>query len=290
MGVRVHYADCGKDLMKLGGIVVQFLRVAAADFAVEKGALRDDVAFQAALQIADVGGSFGVKAAQGQAGQEVAGNNQGGDTLFRFQSSMGGPAGDVGFDDVLGWGGHGKPVGRAFAVKDDAYFGGKAVKIQVMRAEQAALLGPGKDYLDGTVGGPFLPEGGQGFEDDGDAGFAVAAEDGRAVGAQEVAVQLGADAAPRLYGVEVRRQDDRLARSVLPGDNIAKGVGFHPEAQGFEPGGNCPGHFILLPGGAVDAYQVGQSSQQSFPVSHNRSPFCRVVTRYYNTYNTGGRC
>ena len=97
-------------------------------------------------------------------------------------------------------------VGRAFAVEDDAGLGGEQAEVHVPDADQPALLVSGEGDLDGAVRAAGLGDAGQRLQHDGDAGLAVAAEDGCAVGAQGVAVQLRLDAPPGFDGVEVRRQ------------------------------------------------------------------------------------
>ena len=170
------------------------------------GALGDDVAFEAALHPADVGGGLGVNAAQGQAGEDVGGYEQGRETVFRLQPGVGGAARDFGGDDVLGRSGHGDAVGRAFAVEDDAGRGGELAEVHVPDADQPALLVSGESDLHGAVRAAGLGDAGQRLQHDGDARLAVAAEDGGAVGAQGVSVKLRLDAAPGFDGVEVGGQ------------------------------------------------------------------------------------
>ena len=88
---------------------------------------------------------------------------------------MGGPAANIGLDDILRRRGHRQTVRRALAVKNYALPGGQAVKIQMMRPHQAALLGPGKDHFHRPMRRFRFPHGRQGFQHNSQAGLAVAA-------------------------------------------------------------------------------------------------------------------
>ena len=198
----------------------------------------------------------------------MAGNDQSGNAPFRLQPGVGCPAPKIRLDDILRRGRHGHPVRRALSVKDHSLPGGQPVELQMMGAHQSALLGPGKDHFHRAVRRPGIPYRRQGFQRNGQAGFAVAAQDGAAVGAQRIAVQLGADAPARLHRIQMGRQKHRLPDAVPLGDDVAKGVMLDPAAQIPEPRRHRPVNFILIPGRAVNPYQLHQCLDQSFPVSH----------------------
>ena len=89
-GPRIFPGNFPENVAEHLGIAVQLGVVAAADFAVEERFFRDDVALQAALDSADVGRGLRVDAAQGQLGQNLGGQQDGGQALFRFDPGVGG--------------------------------------------------------------------------------------------------------------------------------------------------------------------------------------------------------
>ena len=247
-------AGCGlvEHLAELPFHPGQLVVAAAAELAVQQRPLRDDVALQAALHPPDVGGGFGVNAAQGQAGEDVGGHQQGRQAVFRLQPCVGSAAHDFGGDYVLRRGRHRDAVGRPLTVKHDARLGCQQAEIQVMHTDQPAFLVAGEGHLNGAARAVRPGGAGQRLQHDGHPGLAVAAEYGRAVGAQGVAVQHRLDAPARLHGIQVGRQQHGLPRAVQPGDDVVEGVMLHRQAQRRQPGADLPVHGVFLAAGAVN--------------------------------------
>ena len=113
----------------------------------------------------------------------------------------------------MGWGRENDPIRRAFAVEDDALFCGDHTEVQVVGPNQATLFVTSKNYLDGAVGSVGRQCRLQALKDDGNSGFAVAAQDGGAVRPQNATVNHWLDAPARLDSVQVSREHDWFALS-----------------------------------------------------------------------------
>ena len=146
-------------------------------------------------------------------------------------------AGDDGFD-VVGGGGlvddgaHG-PV----AVQDDGLAGPQGGHVQALGPGEAGLLLDGEDELQRAAGGATGVDGAQGFQDGGDPGLVVRAEDGGAVRAHDPVFDPGLDPDPGLHRVHVGAQDQgggagAGAPAGADADEVAGGVAPGVEARG----------------------------------------------------------
>jgi hypothetical protein len=176
-----------------------------------------------------------------------------------------------------------RPLGEEEAgvvrVEDDAVLGADARDVQVLRAEQAHLLADGEDGLDGRVRDVLLLQAADGLDDDGAAGLVVAAEHGRAVRADDVALDDRLDALARDDRVHVGGHHDRLgpgdgagearddvarvAAHLLPGV-VYLDVGAHLFAVLLD----ALGHVALVPRVAVNLYEFEQQILDALLVNH----------------------
>ena len=192
-----------KHRAELSADPVQLAVVQTANLAVQECRFRNDVALQPGIHSADVGSGFFVDATQGQPGYDFGGNQDGRQSLFRFDPGVGGPARDVGFDHVLRRRGHGDTAHRPFAVENHAHFCIDKAEIQVVHPNQATLLVTGEDHLYRPVGNPGLLNRRQRFQYDGEPCFAVPSQYGGPVGPQRVPIQKRLDSPAGIHGVHV---------------------------------------------------------------------------------------
>ena len=214
-----------------------------------------------------------VNPTQGKAGEDVGGDQQGGHAVFRFQAGVGGNAGDAALHHVLRRRANADAAHRTFAVEHHAAGCRDEREIQVARPVQAAFLGAREHHLHLAAQTAVFHGGGDTLHDDGQAGLAVAAQDGGSVGAQGVAVGVegGLDAPARFHGVHVGGQHHRgFAGAAVAagqgGHQVAVSIVLYRRSEVAEPRGEVGVDGVLLSGGAVDTDEFGYGSDESFAV------------------------
>ncbi len=144
--------------------------------------------------------------------------------------------------------------------------------VEVLGAEQADLLADGERDLDVAVRDGRVAEHAHDLADDRATRLVVAAEHGRAVGADDVAFDDRLDAFSGDHGVHVRGEQERRggagalhAREDVAGraaDDRTGVVGPHLGAELFELACQPGRHEVLLAGMAVEPHQLQEQRRQ----------------------------
>ena len=175
---------------------------------------------------------------------------------------MGGTAVDDGLDDVFRRALYDDLADGAARIEDEGALGLDFAVIQSFGAVHADFLANGENDLQQPVLHLPLPNPADGFDDGDDSGLVVAAEDGRAVGADDIAVDNRLNALAGQNRVHVAAEHQRFCRfgSRQGGDEVA-GVAAHffagvvkldRKAERFQLFFHVGGEFSLLAGRAGD--------------------------------------
>ena len=216
-----------------GGLFEAFFHVAAlfVEFFVEQAAslgdyfdlIGHDVGGHAAADRAKVGGGFLVDPQQGHLVDGAGRHLNGADALFRREAGMGGTAVNDGFDDIFRRTLHDDLADGAARIEDEGALGLDFAVIQTFGAVHADFFTDGENDLQQTVFHSPFPNPADGFDDGDDSRLVVAAENGRAVGADDIAVNDRLDAFAGKDCVHVAAEHQRFRRfgSRQGGDEVA---------------------------------------------------------------------
>ena len=256
--LRIHAANLRDGFIHLHADSVQRLDVAAAELAANGRQLRDGVPHSAAFYGADVESGFVVQPPLRKAGDDFRRDSDCGQPLLRLRAGVGGPPGYVYVEPDVLRAGCGYLAWGALAVENHRLRSGQHGEIKVARADKPYLFLPRERHFDGAALDAVFGDGLQRLYNRGDARFAIPAEDGRPVRDDALAVHRRLDAAPRLHGVHVRGQDERVAvRAVaavaVVGDDVAVCVPRDFQAHLLKPRDEELGDGFFLPGRAVDS-------------------------------------
>ncbi len=263
--------------------------VAAASLGGYARGLGHGVCGCAAADQADVSRGLVVEAALREAGDETGGHVYGRDALLGLDAGVRAAAGEAQLGAETAGRGHGDLVHGTLAVELGAAPRRDHRVIQICRTFQAALLPTGEDQLQRGQGLARLLEGGNAFKDGRDAGLGVAAEDGRAVGVDQVAIDQGLNAAAGLDSVHVGAEEEGLAAVAYAGDDVAVSVLPHVRAERLQAAAQVMREGLLLPGGTVDAHEVEKSREEAVAVDHLGPSVMRISGSFYSRRAVGER-
>jgi len=273
--------ETGAHVVGLGG---EPHEVVAAGLAAYAHLVGDDVGRAAALDAADVRGRLRVDAPEPHAGDRLGGD------LDRAHAALGRHAGVrrlAAYHDLEVVGARGAREGEAdgVAVEDEAAPGAHPGEVQVLRAEESHLLADGEHHVERRVAETALAAHAHALADEGHAGLVVAAEDRRAVGADDVVLDDRLDALAGDDRVHVRAEEERGrvggARQVrdqvarLAAERRPRAVEAHLRPQPGELAREPRGDPSLAARVAVDPDELQEERLQARGLDHERRTLAR---------------
>ena len=255
------------------GLARQLAFVVTARLGAQRDRLRDDVGRDAALDDADVGGGLRVDAAETHRRDAFGGDLDRADAALRRHAGVRLEAVHHELHVIRRGRARHQEAGRV-AVEDEAGPGRQAAEVEVARAEEPDLLTDRERDLDGPVRHAAVAERVQHLADDRQAGLVVAAEDGPAVAADDVALDDRAHAFTGDDGVHVRRQQQGRGACDRAVDAREEVAGFAADLRAgvVEPrlrpervqlASQAERDRAFLPGMAVDADEVEEEREQA---------------------------
>ena len=205
-----------KTVLHMLGLPIKLLFAVATRFASQNHVIGYDIHRHAAFDDTDVGCSFIIDAAEAHLGNAFCGNFDRVDAFFRTDAGMGFKTKDAKFH-AIGGRRFGEQKTYGITVEHQTRTRAQPADVETLGADQSCFLADRENHVDVTARQPILLHHPHHFADDRHAALVIAAEDGAAVRAQNIAVQYRHDTFTGDHRVHVRGQQERLSILGVPG-------------------------------------------------------------------------